>query len=214
VTDANLVIGYLNPDYFNGGAMTLDVEAAKTAIKKHVADPLGLSVGEAAWGIHAVANSSMETAMRVISVERGRDPRQYALVGFGGAGPLHAARLARALGVPRLIVPKGAGVGSAVGLLNADSRVDVSMMRIMKLEAGCTERLRQIFTELTDRARRDGTRSARGRRTDHFYGVKRDRAGLRAQSVRARISHILSVGSLARRRRYRRVGEVTSLSHA
>ena len=105
VTDANLIIGYLNPHYFNGGAMKLDVEAARKAIATHIAQPLGLSIGEAAWGIHAVANSGMEAAMRVISVERGRDPQHYALVAFGGAGPLHAARLARSLRIPTVVIP-------------------------------------------------------------------------------------------------------------
>lgn len=155
VTDANLILGYLNPAYFNGGAMELDADAAAASIERAIAAPLGVSVGEAAWGIHAVANSSMETAMRVISVERGRDPRQYALIAFGGAGPLHAARLARALGVPKLIVPKGAGVGSAVGLLSADSRVDVSTTRIMKLNADSAGVLARIYGGLAERARQE-----------------------------------------------------------
>ena len=115
VTDANLVLGYLNPDYFSGGEMNLDRAGAEEGIMRNVGDPLGLALGEAAWGIHTVANSNMERAMRIVSLERGRDPRRCAMVAFGGAGPLHAVRLARSLGVPKVIVPHGAGVGSAFG---------------------------------------------------------------------------------------------------
>ena len=110
VTDANLALGYLNPAYFNGGAMALDPAAAEAALHSHVAGPLGLSAAEAAWGVHLVATGNMEHALRVVSVERGRDPRKYALVAFGGAGPLHAARIARTLGVRQVVVPRAAGV--------------------------------------------------------------------------------------------------------
>jgi N-methylhydantoinase A len=89
--------------------------------------------------------------MRVISVERGRDPRQYALIAFGGAGPLHAARLARALHIPAVVVPRGAGVGSALGLLSADTRVDVSITRIVRLEQGCESMIAQIYEALAER---------------------------------------------------------------
>ena len=158
VTDANLVMGYLNADYFNGGAMRIDAAAAVTGIETAVAKPLGLSAGEAAWGIHAVANGNMERAMRVISVERGRDPRNYALVAFGGAGPLHAARLARSLNIPTVVVPQGAGVGSAIGLLNADSRIDVSVSRIFTLDGESDRRIADIYRELEARAAEDVAR--------------------------------------------------------
>src|SRR5690606_30626832 len=115
--------GYLNAEFFNGGAMTLDLDGARKGIASHVGDKLGLDVTQAAWGIHSVANANMERAMRVVSVERGRDPRQHTMIAFGGAGPLHAARLARSLGVPHLLVPYGAGVGSALGLLTADQKI-------------------------------------------------------------------------------------------
>ncbi len=160
VTDANLVLGYLNADYFNGGAMRLDSKAAAEGIEAAIARPLELPVGDAAWGIHAVANSNMERAMRVISVERGRDPRHYALVAFGGAGPVHAARLARALGMPQVIVPQGAGVGSAIGLLNADSRIDVSLTRIFSLGDQCHGRIGRVYAELEARAGEDVKRLA------------------------------------------------------
>jgi len=152
ITDANLVLGYLNPDYFNGGAMTLDAAAAADGLRAQLAEPLGISLGMAAWGVHAMANSNMETAMRVISVERGRDPRRYAMVAFGGAGPVHAAALARSLGVPKVIVPNGAGVGSAIGLLNADSRIDVSMTHVVTLDASARDAIARIYGELERRA--------------------------------------------------------------
>lgn len=155
VTDANVTLGYINPGYFNGGAMALDLAAARAGITREVADPLGIDVGMAAWGIHAVANSNMETAMRVISVERGRDPRRYVLVAFGGAGPLHAARLARSLGIPKVVVPHGAGVGSAIGLLDADSRIDVSVTRILPLTGDADAPIAAIFEELEARAWRE-----------------------------------------------------------
>jgi N-methylhydantoinase A len=152
VTDANLVLGYLNPAYFNAGAMKLDLEGARDGIRAHLAEPLGLSIEEAAWGVHAVANANMETAMRVISVERGRDPRIHSLVAFGGAGPLHAARLARSIGIPKVIIPVGAGVGSAIGLLNADFRIDTSLTRILPLEANAVGRIIEVYDTLNRQA--------------------------------------------------------------
>ncbi len=153
ITDANLVLGYINPDTFNGGAMTLDQDAAAQAIKKYIGEPLDLSVGDAAWGIHLVATMNMENALRVVSVERGRDPRRYAMVAFGGAGPMHAARLARAVGIPTVIVPLGAGVGSAVGLLQAAPRIDVSITRVMLLDGDAGAAIAEIYAELEARAR-------------------------------------------------------------
>jgi N-methylhydantoinase A len=151
ITDANLALGYLNPDFFNGGAMGLDAAGATRSIAEHVGAPLGLDVSAAAWGIHSVANANMERAMRVVSVERGRDPRKHTLIAFGGAGPLHAARLARSLGVPRLLVPFGAGVGSAIGLLTADQKLDNSVTRVMGVEEGALGEIRKVFAELEQR---------------------------------------------------------------
>ncbi len=155
VTDANLVLGYLNPDYFNGGAMSLDRAAAEEGVRRAIAAPLGLSVGEAAWGIHAVANVNMERAMRVVSVERGRDPRGYTLVSFGGAGPVHAARIARSLGIPEIIVPYGAGVGSAVGLLEADNRIDAALTRVIRIRPDAAADISAVYEELEARVRAD-----------------------------------------------------------
>ncbi len=118
VTDANLVLGYYDPGFFLGGTMALDVSAARAAIGR-VAEPLGLSVEQAAWGIHKVVVESMADAARVYLVERGKDPRRYAMVGFGGAGPAHAAEVARALGMRELVVPPASGAASALGFLAA-----------------------------------------------------------------------------------------------
>ena len=153
ITDANLILGYINPDWFNSGAMTLNREAAAIAIMAHIGEPLGLELGEAAWGIHLVATMNMENALRVVSVERGRDPRRHAMVAFGGAGPLHAARLARAIGIPRVIVPRGAGVGSALGLLRAAPRIDVSITKVMLLDDNVGGAIAEIYGELEMRAK-------------------------------------------------------------
>ena len=135
VTDANLVLGYLNPEYFLGGRMPLDVEGARRGIGDHVAGPLGLDVAEAAWGIHQVVTTNMELATRVVSIERGYDPRRLALAAFGGSGPVHGCRLAQALGIPLAILPAAAGVTSAIGLLAAEVRFDTSRSYVRRLDA-------------------------------------------------------------------------------
>jgi len=118
VTDADLVLGYLDPDFFLGGEIKLDRQAALRAIER-VAEPLGLGVLEAAWGIHQVVNENMANAARVHAIENGKDPRAFPIVASGGAGPVHAYRVARALGAPGFIVPLGAGTASAFGFLCA-----------------------------------------------------------------------------------------------
>jgi N-methylhydantoinase A len=135
VTDANLLLGYLNPDYFAGGSLRLDVEAAWRAITTRVAQPLGLTVEDAAWGIHAIVNTNMELATRVVSIERGRDPRDLTFIAFGGSGPVHGCRLAQALGIPRVILPAAAGVTAAIGLLAAEVKFDVARTWVRRLEA-------------------------------------------------------------------------------
>ncbi|MFN4145203.1 MAG: hydantoinase/oxoprolinase family protein [Runella sp.] len=117
VTDADLVLGYLNPDYFLGGTMRLDLEAARRAIDTHLAQPLGISIEEAAMGIHRIVNENMANAARVHILEKGHDPRLYSMTAFGGAGPVHAFGVARLLGSPQLVVPVGSGVLSALGFL-------------------------------------------------------------------------------------------------
>lgn len=162
ITDANLILGYLNPAFFNGGAMSLRHEEAAAAIAREIGAPLGLDLAQAAWGIHSVANANMERAMRIVSIERGRDPRRYALVAFGGAGPLHACRLAHALEVPRVIIPRGAGVGSAIGLLVADRKVDLGLTRVMRLNEAEAAQIAPIFAELEARVTAEAQRMQPG----------------------------------------------------
>ncbi|QAA76618.1 MAG: N-methylhydantoinase A [Candidatus Bipolaricaulis sibiricus] len=119
VTDAHLVLGHLLPEFPLGGLDRLDLGAAQDAIRR-TSEPLGMTVEEAALGILAVADAAMERAIRVISVERGHDPRGFALLAFGGAGPLHAVSLAQRLGIPTVLIPPTAGVLSALGLLLAE----------------------------------------------------------------------------------------------
>jgi N-methylhydantoinase A len=135
VTDANLVLGYLNPEYFAGGTMKLDAGAARRAIEQKLARPLGLEIEEAAWGVHTIVNTNMELATRVVSIERGRDPRDLTVVAFGGSGPVHGCRLAQALGIPRVILPASAGVTAAIGLLAAEVKFDVARTYVRRLDA-------------------------------------------------------------------------------
>jgi N-methylhydantoinase A len=120
VTDANVALGFLNPAYLAGGELKIDATQGEAAIAEHVARPLGLSVREAAHGIREVANASMARAIRSVTIERGRDPRDFTLVAFGGSGPVHAVDLARALEIPRVLVPVAPGVFTAVGMLASD----------------------------------------------------------------------------------------------
>lgn len=117
VTDADLILGYLNEDYFLGGTMKLRKDLAIDAMSKKIAKPLGISVEEAAWGIHRIVNENMANAARVHIIEKGLDPRFFSMLAFGGAGPVHAFHVAMLLNAPQLIVPGGAGVLSALGFL-------------------------------------------------------------------------------------------------
>jgi N-methylhydantoinase A len=119
VTDANVTLGYINPSSLAGGSVDLDLEAAHEALERAAAGPLGVPLMEAAHGVHAVANITMIRAIKSVTTYRGRDPRDFALMAFGGSGPLHAAEIARSLGIKRVIVPEAPGVFSALGLLEA-----------------------------------------------------------------------------------------------
>jgi N-methylhydantoinase A len=125
VTDADLVLGYLDPGYFLGGKMQLDSAAARAAVERSLAGPLGLTVEQAAWGVHQVVNENRANAARVHAVERGLDPTALPLFAFGGAGPVHAVGVAAALGSPSVIAPLGAGVISALGFLTAPLAFDL-----------------------------------------------------------------------------------------
>jgi N-methylhydantoinase A len=134
ITDANLVLGRLDPDYFTGGDMTLNLELASETIRTQCADPLGLLIDEAAHGIVEIANTAMVNALRLVSVQRGHDPRDFMLVGFGGAGPAHAVRLAEQAGITRVLIPLGPGTASALGLLVTDVRMEGSATVIARAD--------------------------------------------------------------------------------
>ena len=153
VTDADLVLGYLNPDYFLGGAMSLDSRAARVAIETGIAEPLGLGVPEAAWSIHTVANESMAAAARVHAVERGKDVSKASLFAFGGAGPVHAFGIARILGCPEVIYPAAAGVVSAIGLLAVPLVLDLARSMPGLLEKLDWDRIDRLFREMEAEAR-------------------------------------------------------------
>jgi len=126
VSDADVVLGWLDREALLGGALPIDLAAAKAAIRKQVADPLGMGVTEAAAAIVEIVNSNMAEALRIVSVERGHDPREFALIAFGGAGPVHAAALAAELDIPEVIVPPAPGAFSALGLVASDLKREYS----------------------------------------------------------------------------------------
>jgi N-methylhydantoinase A len=140
LTDANLLLGRLNPDYFLGGELKLDAAAARAALERHIAAPLGLEPLRAAAGIVEIANAGMIAAMRLVSVQRGYDPRDFVLVAFGGAGPLHANALAAELGLRTILVPPSPGVASAIGLLMTDIKHEfVATRRLLLRDADPAE---------------------------------------------------------------------------
>jgi len=148
ITDANAVLGRINPDYFLGGEMKLDVEGAADGIRRRCADPLGLDVIAAANGIVEIANAAMINALRVVTVRRGYDPRDLTMVAFGGAGPLHANRLCSEMQIPLLIIPPSPGTASALGLLVTDLKHEFSRTRIMKDSEADIERIGELFASM------------------------------------------------------------------
>ncbi|PYM90585.1 MAG: methylhydantoinase [Candidatus Rokuibacteriota bacterium] len=152
VTDADVVLGYINPDYFADGSITLRPGAAARAIDERIGRPLGLSLEDAAWGIHTIVNTNMELATRVVSIERGRDPRDLTLVAFGGSGPVHGCRLAQALGIPRVILPAAAGVTAAIGLLAAEVKFDVARTYVQRLDGADPAAVDTMYGEMAAQA--------------------------------------------------------------
>ncbi len=154
VTDANLLLGFISPEYFLGGRMTLDRERAENALQR-LADRLGTNAVRAARAVIRIVNSNMERAIRVISVERGFDPREFTLVSFGGAGGLHACHLAEALDIPRVLIPRNPGVLSAWGALAADVVKDYSRTVMLPLRAAAEKKLSNAFSQLERQAQTD-----------------------------------------------------------
>ena len=163
VTDANLVLGRLGASSLLGGTMTLDVDLARKVIAGRIADPLGLAVEEAAEGIVQVVNASMVKGIRVVSVSKGYDPREFSLVAFGGAGPLHASELADEMDIPSVLVPVAPGVTSALGLLMADLRHDFAQTVLKpgsELSAAeITSWFEQLESQAMDQMSREGVPS-------------------------------------------------------
>ncbi|AUX10036.1 N-methylhydantoinase A [Halalkaliarchaeum desulfuricum] len=169
VTDAHLLLGRLDPDRFLSDELEADVDRVRGAVDEHVAEPLGLSTREAAQGILDVANANMERALRVVSVERGHDPRDFGLVAFGGAGPLHAASLAAELDVPRVIVPRTAGVLSALGLLVTDLLQDFSTSMVRRLPEADPSAIEAVLQEFE----REGRERLSGAVPDDKIAIER-----------------------------------------
>ena len=153
VTDADLVLGYLDPNRFLGGRLKLDRARAEQVISEQIAQPLGLSTLRAAWGIHEIVNDNMARAAKVHCMERGKDPRRFALVAYGGAGPVHGYRLARALGVNRIIYPQRAGVMSAIGFLMAPPSFELVRSYSTLLESADLRTVNAILQELEGETR-------------------------------------------------------------
>jgi N-methylhydantoinase A len=160
VTDADLVLGYLNPDYFLGGCMHLDAEAAARGIEEHIALPLGLDVVHASWGIYQTVNANMARAARMMSIERGKDPRRFAFVAFGGAGPIHGVRIARELGMAYIILPAAAGVTSATGLLAAGITFDFERTAVTRLDDSAVGIANRLFRDMEEAGLRAVTEAA------------------------------------------------------
>ena len=148
VTDADLVLGYLDASHFLGGTMALDLDAARRAIAMHVGTPTGLDVTGGAWAIHQVVNEAMAAAARMHAVERGKDAAAVPLFAFGGAGPVHAAGVARLLGSREIVVPYGAGVGSTIGFLAAPVSFDFVRSYYARLDATSWATVATLLTEM------------------------------------------------------------------
>jgi N-methylhydantoinase A len=170
VTDANLVLGVYDPDYCLGGEIYPDVELAARAIERHISVPLSLSLTEAAAGIVRLVNANMMNAVRSVSVERGRDPRDFALVAFGGAGPAHGVHIAEELAISRIIIPPIPGCNSALGILVSDVRYDLVTTiraRMVHLDPAY---LSDVLKDLSDQAHAE---------------LDQDRIGLEGRTVSA-----------------------------
>ncbi|MGH2614668.1 MAG: hydantoinase/oxoprolinase family protein, partial [Thermomicrobiales bacterium] len=148
VTDGNTMLGYLDPAYFLGGRMTLQPDLAQTAIDAHIAARLDLDTTGAAWGIHTTVNENMARAARTHLIERNQDPRDIAMVAFGGAGPAHAIEVARILGIRTVIAPLGAGVASAIGALSAPLALPLVRSYLTRLDAADWGHVGRLYGEM------------------------------------------------------------------
>jgi len=154
-TDANLVLGYLDPGYFAGGRMRLDVDAARTAIERHVARPLGMSVEQAAAGMYRVACNNMAQGVREVSIKRGYDPREFPMIVAGGAGPIHSCAICSELGIPLQIVPRESSVLCALGMLLSDLTHDYVRTFVARLATVDWARLDALIDEMAAQGERE-----------------------------------------------------------
>ncbi|MGP4014484.1 hydantoinase/oxoprolinase family protein [Saccharopolyspora sp. 5N708] len=176
VTDANLILGRLGASRFLGGEMSLDRAAAEAAIQEHVAKPLGLDLIAAARGIVTIADAQMSLAVRAVSVEKGEDPREFALVATGGAGPLHAVSIARELNVGTVVIPVLPGQFSAKGMLSSQVRHDLTRTQLAVFEPATVEQyavtLKDLAAEAADRLRADVGTPAQPPTVQHFLELR------------------------------------------
>lgn len=160
ITDASVIFGRIDPNYFLGGEMTLNPERSKEVIEERLCRPLKMDLLTAARGIIQVANANMVRGIRVVSVERGYDPRDFTLIPYGGAGPLHAVALAKELKIPKVLVPPIPGILSAMGMLISDIRHDFVLTRIIPISKASPDVLEPVFQDLQQKAldmlRREG----------------------------------------------------------
>lgn len=163
VTDADVVLGRIDVDGFAGGKLTLDASRSGTAIEARIGVPLGLSPEHAAYGIAEIVDENMSNAARVHSVERGVVIADHTLVAFGGAAPLHACRMAEKLGISRIVIPEGAGVGSAIGFLKAPAAFELVRSRFMNLDAFDADAANQLLGDMSREARALAESAALGR---------------------------------------------------
>ena len=152
VTDADLVLGKLDAGNFAGGSITLDLQASRSALQTSIGSPLKMEVDNAAFGVAEMVDENMANAARVHAVENGEDLSEYTMIAFGGAAPLHAGRLCEKLGVDRLLVPPGAGVGSAIGFLRAPFSFEATRSVFMRLNEFDAAAIQKLLSELSDEA--------------------------------------------------------------
>lgn len=169
VTDADLLLGYLDENYFLGGEMKLDKEAARHGIEEKIAKPLGVPFIQAVWGIHDLINETMAAAAKTHIAEKGGNPKVATLAAFGGAGPVHAYGLAKKLGTPRLIIPPNAGVGSAMGFFTAPRAFDLLRSHKVALDVADFGEIEKIFKDMEA----EGTRTLKKSGTEENIEFKR-----------------------------------------
>ena len=173
VTDANLVLGRLGADRFLGGEMKLDVAAAETALREKIAEPLGLTLTQAADGILRIASTAMSYAVKGVTTERGLDAGDFALCAYGGAGPLHAVAIAREIGIREVIIPFAPGVFSAFGMLFSDLRYDYVRTGLTRLEDASFAEFSRVYSELEDQGRAGHRRDPCEAAEDHDQARRR-----------------------------------------